>query len=252
MITALIRKEIKENVFSKKSLWIYFAVTILFSGLALSFVSVKELSLLAQVEVNMTFMKVVLGISILVTIIIGSNMYAGERERETLESLLLSPLSKAQITFGKLVGLLLFWFIISLLSLPYFYALAMGTDIFLKAIIFLYFICFPLVIGFSALSLGFSAILSSTKSSTLLAFVLFLVTAIPMFLSTTMKKSGFAHIVDTISPLSRSMLTLKDYFVNRLGFMVLMVDLLPVLIFLVISIGILLFANNKITLKGGE
>ncbi|WP_391119729.1 ABC transporter permease [Psychrobacillus sp. L3] len=252
MIAALIRKEIKENVFSKKSLWIYFAVTILFSGLALSFVSVKELNLLAQVEVNMTFMKVVLGISILVTIIIGSNMYAGERERETLESLLLSPLSRVQITFGKLVGLLLFWFIISLLSLPYFYALAMGTDIFMKAVVFLYFICFPLVIGFSALSLGFSAILSSTKSSTLLAFVLFLVTAIPMFLSTTMKKSGFAHIVDTISPLSRSMLTLKDYFVNRLGFMVLMVDLLPVLIFLIISIAILLFANNKITLKGGE
>jgi ABC-2 type transport system permease protein len=252
MIAALIRKEIRENVFSKKSLWIYFAVSILFSGLALSFVSVKELSLLAQVEVNMTFMKVVLGISILVTIIIGSNMYAGERERETLESLLLSPLSKVQITLGKLVGLLLFWFIISLLSLPYFYALGMGTDIFLKAIVFLYFICFPLVIGFSALSLGFSAILSSPKSSTLLAFVFFLVTAIPMFLSTTMKKSGFAHIVDTISPLSRSMLTLKDYFVNRLGFMVLMVDLLPVLIFLILSIALLLFANNKITLKGGE
>ena len=252
MIAALIGKEIKENVFSKKSLWIYFAVTLLFSGLALSFVSVKELSLLAQVEVNMTFMKVVLGISILVTIIIGSNMYAGERERETLESLLLSPLSKAQITFGKLVGLLLFWFIISLLSLPYFFALSMGTDIFVKALVFLYLICFPLVIGFAALSLGFSAILSSTKSSTLLSFVLFLVTAIPMFLSTTMKKSGFAHIVDTVSPLSRSMLTLKDYFVNRLGFTVLMVDLLPVLVFLILSIALLLFANNKISLKGGE
>lgn len=189
--------------------------------------------------------KVVLGISILVTIIIGSNMYAGERERETLESLLLSPLSKAQITFGKLVGLLLFWFIISLLFLPYFFALSMGTDIFVKALVFLYLICFPLIIGFFA-------ILSSTKSSTLLSFVLFLVTAIPMFLSTTMKKSGFAHIVDTVSPLSRSMLTLKDYFVNRLGFTVLMVDLLPVLVFLIISIALLLFANNKISLKGGE
>lgn len=122
-------------------------------------------------------------------------MYAGERERETLESLLLSPLSKAQITFGKLVGLLLFWFIISLLFLPYFFALSMGTDIFVKALVFLYLICFPLIIGFFA-------ILSSTKSSTLLSFVLFLVTAIPMFLSTTMKKSGFAHIVDTVSLLS--------------------------------------------------
>jgi ABC-2 type transport system permease protein len=252
MITALIRKEIKENVFSKKSLWIYFAVTLLFSGLAFCFVSVKELSLLAQVEVNMTFMKVVMGISILVSIIIGSTMYAGEREQETLESLLLTPLSKAQITFGKLIGLLLFWFVVSLLSLPYFFALAMGTDLFIKVLIFLYLICFPLVIGFASLSLAFSAIVSSTKNATLLSFVLFLVTAIPMFLSTTMKKSGFAHIVDLVSPLSGGMLTMKDYFLNRLGIMILMVDLLPVVLFVIVSIAILLFANNKISLKGGE
>ena len=81
LIAALIRKEIRENVLSKKSLWIYFAVALLFI-VSFSFVSVKELSLLAQVEVNMTFMKVVLGISILVSIIIGSTMYAGEREKK--------------------------------------------------------------------------------------------------------------------------------------------------------------------------
>ena len=79
-----------------------------------------------------------------------------------------------------------------------------GYRFIFKSVSLFYLICLPLVIGFSALSLAISAVFSSTKEFyTLLSFVLFLVTAIPMFLSTTMKKSGFAHIMDTVSPLSR-------------------------------------------------
>lgn len=251
-MTSLIKKEIREHVLSRKGVWIFFAISILFSGLTYSFISVKELSLLAQVEVNMTFMKALIGISILVSIILGSTMVSGEREQGTLESLLLTPLSKVKIILSKVVGILVFWLIISMISIPYFYALTYGTNMLPTIIGYLYLIGLPLVISFSLLSLAFSSWIASSKNATLLSIVLFLVTAIPMFLSTTMKKSGFAYLVDLLSPVSASMLTLKDWLVNKLSVFSIFMDSLPVLGFLVISIICLLYASKKMDFLGGE
>ncbi|MGG5252080.1 ABC transporter permease [Neobacillus sp. SM06] len=252
MKSALIRKEIKEHVLSKKGIWIFFAVTILFSGLAFSFISVKELSLLAQVEVNMTFMKVMVGLSVLVSLVLGATMYSSEKEQGTLESLMLTPLSRMQITLSKVSGIIVFWLVLSLLSLPYFYALANGTNLFPKILVFLYLIAFPLVIAFTCLSLAFSAWLSSTKNALMLSIVLFIVTAIPMFLSTTMKKAGFAYLFDRLSPISSSLLAMKDYFVNKLSAAIILVDILPIIGFFFIAFASLYYASSKLDFKGGE
>ena len=116
----------------------------------------------------------------------------------------------------------------------------------------MYVIGLPLVMSFSLLSLAFSSWISSSKNATLLSIVLFLVTAIPMFLSTTMKKSGFAHLVDTMSPVSSSMLTMKDWLLNKLSVTTIMLDSLPVLAFFIIAVGCLLYASKKMSLLGGE
>lgn len=252
MMTALIRKEIKEHVLSKKGLWIFFAITILFSGLAFSFISVKELSLLAQVEVNMTFMKVMIGLSALVSLVLGSTMYSSEKEQGTLESLMLTPLSRMQITVSKLIGNIVFWLVISVLSLPYFYGLTIGTDLFPRVVVFLYFIALPLIISFTCLSLAFSAWLSSTKNALMLSIILFIVTAMPMFLSTTMKKSGFAYLFDRVSPVSSSLLAMKDYFVNKLSASMIIMDILPIIGFFFLSFASLYYASLKLDFKGGE
>ena len=115
----------KGHVLSRKGLWIYFALSILFSAMAFSFVTFKELSFLAQVEVNMTFLKILLGVGILISIIIGSTMISNEKEQGTLESLLMTPLSNFQIIVVKAASICVFWFRLITISLPYFYALTM-------------------------------------------------------------------------------------------------------------------------------
>ena len=98
---SLIKKEIREHVISRKGMWIFFAISILFSGLTYSFISVKELSLLAQVEVTMTFMKLLIGISILFSIILGSTMVSGEREQGTLGKSIIDTDIKGENYFCK-------------------------------------------------------------------------------------------------------------------------------------------------------
>ena len=115
---------------SRKGLWIYFALSILLSAMAFSFVTFKELSLLAQVEVNMTFLKIVLGVGILISIIIGSTMISNEKEQGTLESLLLTPLSNLKIIrWLKRQPFVYFGLAFSLISLPYFLCLNVWNTI---------------------------------------------------------------------------------------------------------------------------
>ncbi|WP_261808145.1 ABC transporter permease subunit [Paenibacillus sp. N3.4] len=112
---ALLHKELLEHLLSRKGLFILFIISVLYSLLAFSFISVKELSLLAQVEVNMTFLKLMLGVNSLVLIILGSTMISGEKEKGTLESLLLTPLSTLQIMISKLIAIILFWMVLMIL-----------------------------------------------------------------------------------------------------------------------------------------
>lgn len=249
---ALLRKELREHLLSRKGLFIFFIISVLYSLLAFSFISVKELSLLAQVEVNMTFLKLMLGVNSLVLIILGSTMISGEKEKGTLESLLLTPLSKLKIMFTKLIAIILFWIVLMILSLPYIIALTAGTNLF--PIVLLYILCngTVFIISFSALSLAISAWLSSTKNTLMFSIILFVIAVIPMFLSTTMKKVGFAHLVDISSPVSSSMLAMKDAMVNKVGFGTLVMDGLPVYIFFCIVLFVFISASKKVSFLRGE
>ncbi len=252
MMSALFYKEIKEHVLSRKGLWIYFALSILFSAMAFSFVTFKELSLLAQVEVNMTFIKILLGVGILISIIIGSTMISNEKEQGTLESLLLTPLSNFQIIVVKAATICVFWFGVLIISLPYFYALTYGTQLLPTVFTLILIIGTFLVLGFSLLSLAFSAWFSSTKNATLLSIVIFLITILPMFLSTKMKKAGFAYVIDRSSPISSTLLAAKDLLINKFGMSTIFLDVLPVFIFFIVAVVILLIASRNIKLIGGE
>src|SRR5215212_7875066 len=60
---------------------------------------------------------------------------SGERERGTLESLLVTPVSRRAIIFGKLFAALSLWFAASLVSVPYVWVLARGMGILARALI---------------------------------------------------------------------------------------------------------------------
>lgn len=252
MIFELVKKETKEHIFSRKGIAFLFVVSLLMSILSFSFISVKELSLLDQPTVIMTALKLLLGINILISMVIGSTMIAGEKEKGTLESLLLTPLTKRKIIFGKLIAILIFWLMVTLVSMPYLFVLAYQANLFPTILIYLYGIGTVLIISFSSIALIFSTILVSTKNAMILAIMTFLITAIPMFLSTTMKKSGLAKVISENSPVSASMKAMKDIFITQLGFSQVSVELIPVFVFFLITIFIAFMIAKKVDFLRGE
>jgi ABC-2 type transport system permease protein len=252
MIMELVKKEAKEHIFSRKGLGFLFIVSLLLSMMSFGFISVKELSLLDQPTVVMTAFRLLLGINILIAMVIGSTMIAGEKEKGTLESLLLTPLTKRKIVIGKLLAILVFWLVVTLISLPYFIVLSLGTSMMPTILFYLYIVGTILVISFSSIALIFSTILASTKNAMIVGLLIFLVTLVPMFLSTTMKKAGFAKFINTYSPISASMKSMKDLFINKLGTSDIVPGLLPVLVFFLLTVMAAMLITRKVDFLRGE
>jgi len=248
----LINKEIKENIFATKGILWLFVSSLMLSGLSLGFISIKELSLMAQNEILVTVGKVILGIALLITIILGSVSISNEREQATLESLLLTPNSASSIAFGKLIGILFIWLLVFVTSIPYIYVLSYGTGLFLSTSVLIGILGSVLVIIFSGISIAYSIFLKSSKNAIIVSILTLLITSIPIFLSTTMKKAGFGKLIDSVSPVSNVMNLLKEVIVKRADFISLIHYFIPLVIYVVAAILFLKFAVSKLNFEGGE
>ncbi len=252
MNISVVKKEIKENFFAMKgSLWL-FVVTLLFSGMAYSFVTVKELSLLAQTEIMMTMGKLILGLGLLITIILASVSFSSEKEQSTIESLLLTPVSRMELAWGKLFSTLFMWILVFVLSIPYIYTLGYGTNMAFAMLTFIFTAGTLIIFLFSCISIGLSIILGSSKNAMITSIIIFLISAIPSFLSTTMKKAGFGMTIEKLSPLSNVINIMKEIIINKQGLLELSSLLIPFLIWIAAGYMFLRYAVNKLEFKGGE
>jgi ABC-2 type transport system permease protein len=252
MISRLFQKELREQVLSLKGvIWMILAA-LMFSGLSYSFITVKELSVLAQVEIINTFLKVVVGFGLLMTLISAAASIAGEKEQGTLESLLLLPLSKTRMVFSKWLGAMIIWLVIAIIAVPYLLSLGYGTSLYSSIMLFVFVFGTITVGSYTAVALALSALLQSSKNAIIVSVSLFLVTALPAFFGTSLKKSGFGKVIDTISPLAGTMKVMKDLLINKLSFVDAVMGSLSILGFAAAAILFLGYAIKKLALLGGE
>lgn len=252
MNSVIIRKEIKENFFAMKGfLWLT-TVTILFSIMTFSFVSVKELSLMAQTEVMLTLGKLVIVISILITMILSSVSFSNEREQSTLESLMLTPVTGMQMAIAKLMGVFFMWIAIYTISIPYLLSLSFGTLLGFNLILIVLILGSIIIFIYSAISIGLSIIMGSSKNAMITSIIIFVISAVPYFLSTTMKKAGFGKFINMLSPLTNALDFMKNTIINRLDLLHTATNYIPLLICAVAAYIFLNIAVSKFSFEGGE
>lgn len=252
MNRALITKEINENILAfKGSIWL-FVITLLFSVMSYSFVGIKEMSLLAQTEMMVTFGKLVLGLGLLISIILASVSFSNEKEQGTLESLLLTPIKKSQVVWSKMLAVVTVWAATLILALPYLFVLSRGTQAFGSMLAFLIFISTVLVLLFSGVAMALSIIIGSSKGALMTSLIIFLVTSVPVFLSTAMTQSGLGAVINALSPVAGALNLLKGMIINGYGIFSHPSSLLSVVAGGVIGLLFLQYGMSRLEFKGGE
>jgi ABC-2 type transport system permease protein len=122
-------QELRELWLGGRGLVLSVAFSFLLSVLSYLVATNRALNFLEQREsVNLT-LQVAIAVGALLALIGAADAVSGERERGSLESLLLTPAPRLQLTVGKLVAALSLWLAAFVITVPYVWFLGRGIGI---------------------------------------------------------------------------------------------------------------------------
>lgn len=187
---------------SAKGLAVLFGYTVLLSLMTYLAATSSELNLLDARESIGVIVQVAIGLGTLAALVVSADAISGERERDTLESLLLTPVPRRDLVIGKMIAASSMWLAGTLVALPYIAAMAQGPAITADAVLVLATVG-PLVgAALTALGMAFSAVAMSNRVSLAGAIVTLLVLAAPSQLPAISSQGALATALVTINPVS--------------------------------------------------
>ena len=122
----------------------------------------QALNFLEQRESVNLVLQLAVAVGVLVTLVVSADGISGERERGTLESLLVTPVSRRAIIAGKLIAALTMWFATFIVTIPYVWVLARGVGILGQALALGLFVGTLVAIGLGSVGLLISSRAVST------------------------------------------------------------------------------------------
>ena len=112
-------QELRDLWLGGRGLLLAFAFSVLLSVIAYLAATNQALNFLEQREaVNLT-LQVAVAVGALLALLVAADAISGERERGTLESLLLTPASRGGLAAGKLLAALSLWLAAFVVTVPY-------------------------------------------------------------------------------------------------------------------------------------
>lgn len=151
------------------------AASWILTALCFIVVNIKEGSVLAQTDILQYVMKAIIFLTLMISMVLGASGFASEREQNTLESLLLTPVPVKTLAGAKYLGILLIGIALYLVSMPYLFVIEIGSGATVNAIIITALTGVLLELAFVAISLVLSIIMQSTKGAILMAVEPFLI-----------------------------------------------------------------------------
>jgi ABC-2 type transport system permease protein len=166
-----------------KALHLILIYAVLLGLYSFLFASNAELSLLTRGELMFEVVKTSIAFSLFITLIIGAESISGERERATLEGLLLTPTSRRQIIIGKYLGALSPWPVALALSIPYWVVLSKGDPVIARALLWGLLLGALLALALGALGMLVSIFCNTNRTSMLVSIGLYLLLLLPTHLA---------------------------------------------------------------------
>ena len=175
----------------------------------------SKLSLIPPTE--MIFLTILAAISfgLFVGMVIGADTISGERERATLEPLLLAPGTRRQIVLGKFLAAMSPWPVTVLLSLPYVIVLARGDKALGEALLLGTYLGGVLAVAFTGFGMIVSIWSRSNRTSLFVSLVVYLIFLIPTQWPGNAQKGDLGYLVQQLDPMQASSEFLEKVIVNN-------------------------------------
>ncbi|MDD4432113.1 ABC transporter permease [Haloimpatiens lingqiaonensis] len=246
----IVKKEFKESLYENKGIWMMFAATIVLSALCFLVTNIKEGAVLAQSDILGYAIKAELFLTLTISMVLGASAFASEREENTLESLLLTPISKWNLTFGKFLGVMVVGVLLLVISIPYLIAIGLGSGLVLDATMILLLCGLMLLIAFTSIAIGLSIIVGNSKASILASVLMMIILTFPAFVQGLFKLSPIGTFLLKFDPMAGCFNMMSAILMDRRSFLSQMNNIIPIVVFMVIGVGFMIWTSKKVALKG--
>jgi len=179
-----------------------FGFSLLLSVVTYLLATDKVLNYLEQREAVNLALQVAVSVGVLLTIVVGADAISGERERGTLETLLLTPPSRRQLAVGKLVAALSLWLAAFVVSLPYVWVLGRSTSVVGPAVLLGGVVGTVLAIGLAGLGVIVSGLSSSNRVSLSVSLFVLLALFAPTQLPAGARQGWLGDLLVRLNPVA--------------------------------------------------
>ncbi len=195
-------QELRDLWLGGRGFVLIFAFSCLVSLIAFLVATNRALNFLEQREaVNLT-LQVAVAVGTLLALLAAADAVSGERERGTLESLLLTPVSRLGITVGKLLATLSLWFAAFVITVPYAWFLGRGVSIVGETILIGFVVGTLLAIFVASLGMLISVFAGSNRMSLSLGLFALLALYTPTQLPSSAQKGWAGELLLRVNPLT--------------------------------------------------
>jgi ABC-2 type transport system permease protein len=198
----VLEQELRDLWIGGRGLALSLGFSVLLSVVAYLVATNRALNFLEHREtVNLT-LQVAIAVGALLTLLAAADAVSGERERGTLESLLLTPTSRLEITVGKLLAALSLWLTAFVITLPYLWFLGRGVGIVGDAVVTGAAVGTLLALSLASLGILISIFAASNRVSLSLSLFLLLALFTPTQLPSGAQSGWLGHLLQRIDPIT--------------------------------------------------
>jgi len=207
-------KELRDIWLSARGPAIVVGTSLLLSLLTYLAASNEELNSIDQRDTVNLVAQITMALAVAVSLLFTADCLSGERERETLESLLLTPVPRRQIALGKYLAAVSMWPVPLAVAIPYIWVLREGEGVFADALLGGLLVGTLLVAGFASLGLLVSIYSGSNRLSLAASFFIFVLLLAP----TQLPLGGwFGDLIVQINPMTAGSTFLRRMVVKEHG-----------------------------------
>lgn len=249
----VLARELADLWVGGKALNLMLIYSIILGVMVYVFSSNSELSLIPPKEAVYEMLKNAMSISLFIGLIIGADAFSGERDRSTLESLLLTPAGRRQIVTGKFLAGISQWPIAFVIAIPFMSVLAQGDEVLMPAILWGAITGTVLVMGYTALGMLVSYWCSSNKTSYFVSLGIYIGFLVPAQLPGRAQTGATGQFLQWVNPLAAVNHFLSKHLVNYEPLSLFWTWLIPSAALALLTLGILfLYAGPGLRLEAGR
>jgi ABC-2 type transport system permease protein len=204
-------QELRDLWLGGRGLVLCFSFSLLVSVIAYLVASSTDFNFLEQRESASLTLQVAIAVGGLLALLVAADSVSGERERGTLESLLLTPASRRHVAWGKLLAAFSLWLAAFVICIPYLWLLGREVRVVKEALAAGFVVGTLLALFLVAVGVVISLFSASNRVSLSVSLLLLFALLAPTQLPSGVEKAWAGELLVNSNPL-----TAGEHYVGRI------------------------------------